>query len=111
MCNTCTAKKVPAEPVDKPHVYTHSLVRCHVQQDDDTERSTDERVITVETTVAALSNTIHGIETQVAAIDSKLDDKYDQKVDPLIERMSRLEGCMERIEQILGQLVTPEHVG
>lgn len=91
MCNTCTAKEVPVEPADKPHVYTHSLVRCHVQQEDDTERSTDERVITVETTVAALSNTIKGIKTQVAAIDSKL------------------EGYMERIERMLGQLVTPEH--
>lgn len=113
MCNTCTAKRIPPKPVEgKPHTYSHDLLRCHEKEEDKTERSADERVAT---TITELDHKVSAIEQQVSAIDSMLDNKLgpvdervvtlDQKVDSLTDRLSRLEGFMERM---LTQLTTQD---
>lgn len=121
VCSSCTAKKVqPPSVVNRPHTYLHHLIRCSQKEDDATERSTDERVVTVESTVADLDNKVAAIEKQVAKVDFKLDDKLDpvatrvnsldEKADSLNERLSRLEAYMERIEGMLGRLTAPQNI-
>lgn len=95
MCNLCILKKVPEQPVKgQPHTYLHSLVRCHKKDKAATERSTDERIAVVESTVAALSQKV---------------DSANDKLLSVNDRLLRLEGFMERIESALGQSVVPQH--
>lgn len=107
MCNKCEAKRTPPVPVgERPHTYLHHFVRCHPKEQVVAKKTTDDRIISVETTVSALDGKIAAIEKQIGLVGDKL-GPIDSKVGSLDERMSRLEGSMERIERLLAQLASP----